>query len=142
MKILLNIMLLTSVIVLCGCEESHDPRVNMDDEVTSDSFVNNYITRPFGNAFSAIIGEGIEIERVVTTTNKSGLMEVHVQGYNRSVKTKRFEYFVEWMDRDGLVVETTTSTWLPVSAKRKSSFSFKSVAPNRNAVDFKINTRK
>ncbi len=142
MKSILNIMLAIGVFALSSCYEPSDPRVKLDEEVRSDTLGSNIVTRPVGAAFSALIGEGIEIERVVTQQNKGGFMEVHVQGYNRAVGVKRFEYRVEWFDAKGLLIDSTTSTWLPVSAKGKSSFSFKAVAPTREAVDFKINTRK
>lgn len=142
MKIILNVLLVLAVVVLTSCDKPHDTRVNMDDEVRSDTLTSNYITRPIGNALSALLGEGIKITSVVTRTNEAGFMEVHVQGFNHSSSVKRFEYRVEWLDDQGIVIESAATTWLPVSAKRKSQFSFKSIAPSRQAVDFRIDTRK
>ncbi|MBN1796118.1 MAG: YcfL family protein [Sedimentisphaerales bacterium] len=142
MKTTLNILLVLAAVYLVGCDEPVDNRINMDDEVRSDTLASNYVTRPIGDAFSALIGESIDIKRVATRTTEAGFMEVYVQGYNRAPSVKRFEYRVEWLDSQGLMLETTTSTWLPVSAKGKSTFQFKAIAPTRNAVDFRINTRK
>jgi uncharacterized protein YcfL len=142
MKTILNALLVLAVVVLTGCDEPPDSRINMDDEVRSDTLASNYITRPIGDALSALFGEGIDVKRVLTRTNEAGFMEVHVQGFNRSSAVKRFEYRVEWLDAQGIVIESAATTWLPVSAKGKSQFSFKSVAPSRQAVDFRIDTRK
>jgi len=142
MKTVLNILLVLGIFYLVGCDEPADPRINMDDEVRSDTILSNYITRPVGNAFSALAGHGIDIKTLATRTTDAGFMEVYIQGYNKSPSVKRFEYKVEWLDSQGLIIETTTSTWLPVSAKGKSTFQFKAVAPTRKAVDFRINTRK
>ena len=140
-KILNAVLLVLSVSVI-GCYEAYDSRINMDDEVRSDSIESNILTRPVGAAFSALIGEGIDIKDVKTVRNRAGFMEVHVSGFNRAVGVRRFEYRIEWIDGNGLVIDTHTSTWLPVSAKGKSIFSFKAVAPRREAVDFRMNTRK
>ncbi len=142
MKTTLNVLLILTAVMTSSCYEPHDSRINLDDEVRSDNLGSNYLTRPVGNALSALLGEGIDVTRVVTRTNNAGFMEVHVQGFNRAASVRRFEYRVEWLDKQGVVIETAASTWLPVSAKGKSEFSFKSIAPSRDAVDFRINTRK
>ncbi len=142
MKTTLNVLLILTAVMTSSCYEPHDSRINLDDEVRSDNLGSNYLTRPVGNALSALLGEGIDVTRVVTRTNNAGFMEVHVQGFNRAAGVRKFEYRVEWLDKQGVVIETAASTWLPVSAKGKSEFSFKSIAPSRDAVDFRINTRK
>jgi hypothetical protein len=143
MKTILNVILILGIFCLVGCEEqASDPRINMDDEVKSDTLLSNYVTRPIGDTFSALAGHGIDIKRLATRTTEAGFLEVYVQGYNRSPSVKRFEYKVDWLDSQNLIIENVTSTWLPVSAKGKSSFQFKAVAPTRKAVDFSINTRK
>jgi hypothetical protein len=141
MKIILSILLAAGVFCLVGCDEPVDSRINMDDEVRSDTIFSNYVTRPVGNAFSGLAGHGIDIKNVATRTTDAGFMEVYVQGYNRSPSVKRFQYKVDWLDSQNLVIENITSTWLPVSAKGKAAFQFKAVAPTRKAVDFRINTR-
>jgi len=112
------------------------------DDVRNSSLDNNIVTRPVAHAFSALIGEGIVIENAVTKRNAAGLLEVHVNGFNKSYQTKRFRYRVEWLDESGLVLETKTSVWTPVSAMGKSPFTFKTVAPRTEAVNFRMDTRK
>jgi uncharacterized protein YcfL len=139
----IGILLITLMIVACGCSKpSKDSRINLQPRVGSDTLGSNIVTRPVTNAFNILIGEGIEVREAVTRRNESGMLELFVLGYNDSVQTRRFQYKVEWLDADGLPVETKTSTWLPKSAARKSTFSIKVVAPRTDAVDFRMDTRK
>jgi uncharacterized protein YcfL len=138
------ILFYVSVVFLAiGCNEGQgDSRIKVREGVGSDNVVSNVVTRPVAKAFSALIGEGIEIDEAILVRNKAGLLELHVQGHNRSYSTKKFRYRVEWIDNNGLVIETKTSVWLRTSAMGKSPFSFKVVAPRTEAVDFRMDTRK
>ena len=141
-KLILNAMLLMVVLFLSSCNEANNSKIHLREEVGSDNIISNIVTRPVGKAFSALIGEGIEISDARLVRNKGGFLEVHVAGFNRSPSTRRFEYRVEWLDEAGLLLGTHTSTWLPVSAMGKSKFGFKSVSPRAEAIDFRIDTRK
>jgi uncharacterized protein YcfL len=142
MKTITNILLFVSVLVLMSCNKQQDSRIHLRSEVASDTLTDNIVTRPVAYAFSALIGEGIEITEAVTRTNEAGLLELHVNGFNRSQHTKRFKYRVEWLDKDGLLIQTKTSVWLRMSAIGKSPFSFKVVAPTPDAVNFRMDTKK
>ena len=142
MKSLLTKLFLVAFVFIAGCYKPYDPRINLKEEVRSDTLASNIITRPIGTAFSALIGEGIEITSMQTVQNKGGFMEVHIAGYNKATGVRKFEYKMDWLDGRGLVIDSSTSVWLPVSAAGKSAFNFYAVAPSRDAVDFKINTRK
>ncbi len=133
----------SAVFLAIGCgEERGDSRIKVREGVGSDNIVSNVVTRPVAKAFSALIGEGIEIDEAILRRNNAGFLELHVNGHNKSYSTKKFRYRVEWLDSDGLVVETKTSVWLRTSAMGKSPFSFKVVAPRTEAVDFRMDTRK
>ena len=138
----LELISLILIVVLCGCYEPHDKRVHLREEVRSDTLESNIVTRPVAHAFSDLIGQGLEITNAITRRNEAGILELHVEGVNKSHRTKKFRYRVEWLDEDGLLIETKTSVWLPYSAMGNSPFSFKAVAPRPNAVDFRIDTRK
>jgi uncharacterized protein YcfL len=138
----LEFIFTTLIVLASGCNQPHDSRIHVREEVASDTLGSNIVTRPITHAFSALIGEGIEVTNAVTMRDKAGLLELHVTGFNRSYDTKRFRYRVEWLDEKGLVIETKTSVWLPMSAMGKSPFSFKVVAPRTEAVNFRMDTRK
>ncbi len=125
-----------------GCGEEREPRIHVREGVASDNIVSNVVTRPVAKAFSALIGEGIVVDEAVTFRNDGGFLELHVQGRNKSYSTKRFRYRVEWLDANGLVLETKTSVWLRASAMGKTPFSIKVVAPRKEAVNFRMDTRK
>jgi uncharacterized protein YcfL len=130
------------VLLLCSCYQARDSRVHLRSEVRSDSLDDNIVTRPVVHAFSDLLGEGIVVNNALLTTNSAGIRELHISGFNQSYKTKRFMYRVEWLDGNGLLLETKTSVWLPMSAMGNSPFSFKVVAPRPEAVNFRMDTRK
>jgi uncharacterized protein YcfL len=135
-------ILLSAILLLTSCYQPRDSRIHVRETVRSDSLDNNIVTRPVAHAFSALIGEGIVIDNAITRRNNAGLLEVHVNGSNQSYETRRFRYRVEWLDENGLVIETKTSVWTPASAMGKSPFTFKAVAPRAEAVNFRMDTRK
>ena len=141
MKTITNILLLAALFALASCYEQKGP-VHLRTEVRSDDLGNNIVTRPVAFAFSALIGEGIEINEAVLRRNKGGFLELHINGFNRSFDKKLFKYRVEWLDSDNTIIETKTSVWTRVSAMGKSPFSFKAVAPRQEAVDFRLDTKK
>ncbi len=138
----LEFVLIALIVFSSGCQKPSDSRIHLRDEVGSDTLASNIVTRPVVYAFSALIGEGIEATDAVTRRNDAGFLELYINGYNKSVQTKRFRYRVEWLDEDGLMIETKTSVWLPMSAMGKSPFSIKVVAPRPQAVNFRMDTRK
>jgi uncharacterized protein YcfL len=142
MKTITNIVLLVLLVVLTGCYDPTDPRVKLREGVGSDDIIDNIVTRPVAYAFSALIGEGIEVTQAVTRRNASGFLELHINGFNRSQFNRRFQYRVEWLDENGLLIQTKTSVWQRASAMAKSPFSLKVVAPRKEAVNFRMDTRK
>jgi len=143
MKMLLLVACMIATVVLTGCnEESCDGRVQVQDKVKSDNLGGNIITRPFVAAGSGMLGHGIEITDVKQTRNEAGLLEVSVIGFNKAYNPNRFEYYAEWLDESGAVIESATDNWMPFSVNARSNFSFKVVSKSPNAVDFRINTRK
>ncbi|MGB7582409.1 MAG: DUF1425 domain-containing protein [Sedimentisphaerales bacterium] len=141
MRLMLNTLLLVVAVTLWGCQQE-DKRVTMAEDVKSDNVVTNIVTKPVIHAFSWIIGEGVEIDRAVTYVNKDGFLQLEIAGHNRAFNPIVFEYKVEWLDKTGMVIDTTTSKWLQTSAAAKVPFAIKAVAPRTTAVDFRMNTRK
>jgi len=142
MKTMMMLVMLAAALMLLGCgQHTHDPRVNLADTVGSAHLGSNIITRPVGQIFSAVVGEGIVIQNVSQRVTPQGFLEVQVQGLNQSHGIRRFDYQVEWLDAGGMVIPTKTSVWQPVSVQPKSPFAIRAIAPRTEAVDFRINTR-
>jgi len=141
MKAITNILLVALVLTFAACDQPAE-KIHIREGIRSDDLASNIVTRPVAHAFSALIGEGIEIDEAILMNNDSGFLELNINGHNRSYSTKRFRYKIEWLDANGLMIQTKTSTWLPQSAMGKSSFSLKAVAPRVEAVDFRMDTKK
>ena len=141
-----NLIILCVMLMLfgVGCgPKSSDDRVHMLSGLSGDSLGNNIITKPIRGVFEWLTGAGIVIDNaIMNRDNNAGLLQIFITGHNKSSKTKRFRYKVEWLDADGLVIETRTSVWQPMSAMGKSGFQIKSVAPRAEAVNFRMDTRK
>ena len=137
-----GIMLIVLMVLACGCtKQQQDPRINLQEGVASDTLGSNIVTKPVAHAFSALIGERIQVTRAVTRKNDAGFLQLQVEGYNNSYNVERFQYKVEWLDVDGLVIDSKTNVWLPTSAAGKSTFNIMATAPNAEAVNFRMNTR-
>ncbi|MBN2180587.1 MAG: YcfL family protein [Sedimentisphaerales bacterium] len=137
-----GILLITLMILACGCSKQGDSRIHMREGVGSDTLASNIVTRPVTHAFSALTGEGLIVKEAVTRRNAAGFLELFIVGYNESYNTRRFRYKVTWLDSDGLPIDTKTSTWKAFSATGKTTFSFKAVASRTEAVDFTMDTKK
>jgi len=139
----LAVYAMVAAVLVSGCRKpSSDPRVNVATGVGSDTVLNNVILRPVAKAFSALIGEGIEVQETTIRTTPEGFQEIQIRGYNRSYKIRRFDYLVEWLDRDGMVIPAKTNIWQRTSVQPKSTFTIRSIASRTDAVDFRMNTRK
>jgi len=142
MRVLL-VLCLSLLIAGCSGAKSKDSRVYARSGVGSDTLGDNPVTRAVTNAFAALTGKGIVIDSAVTRIDPdSGFLELYVSGHNQSPSTKRFRYRVEWLDGNGMVIETKTSVWLRMSAMGKCPFHIKAVAPRKEAIDFRMDTRK
>ena len=135
-------VILSFVVLLAGCGgQQHDPRVSVQSGVGSDTLASNIITRPIGQFVSFVIGEGIVVDNVKEVRTPEGFLQVQVSGYNQSMFKKQFQYRAEWLDGNGMVIDSIMSKWMTVSVPAKSVFSFKAIAPNPAAMDYRINTR-
>jgi len=141
MKTITNILLAALVFTFAACDQQPN-KINLRSGIGSDNLGSNIVTKPIAYLFSGLIGEGIEIDKAILARNDTGFLELNINGHNRSYNTKRFRYKIEWLDANGLMIQTKTSTWLPHSATGKSSFSIKAVAPRVEAVDFRMDTKK
>jgi uncharacterized protein YcfL len=129
------------VVLLAGCYKPYDQKVNVRSGVRSDTLENNIITRPVTNVVSVLIGERMVVNNVKEARTPEGFLQVQVGGYNESAYKKVFDYRVDWLDGNGMVIESVMSKWMTVSVMSKSSFAFKVTAPSAQAVDYRINTR-
>ena len=88
-----------------------------------------------------MLGEGIEVNETTLRTTLQGYKEIQIRGYNRAHNIRRFDYMVEWLDADGMVIPSKTAVWQPKSVQPKSVFTIRSDVPRKDAIDFRMNTR-
>ena len=139
----IGFILIVGTLLIPGCSKPNtDDRILVREDVASDTIGHNIVTKPIKHAFSALVGDGIEITEAVTRRNDAGFLELYVMGFNKAYDTKRFQYKVEWLDADGLLIETKASTWKLFSATGKNRFSITERATRTNAADFRMDTRK
>jgi hypothetical protein len=136
------VLVLSLLIVTAGCYKEYDPDVNLPPGVRSDSVGNNIITRPITGLISILIGEGIVVNNIKEARTPEGFLEVQVSGVNKSQYKKIFEYRPEWLDANGMLIDTVMSKWQTMSVMPESGFQFKVTAPTADANDYRINTRK
>jgi uncharacterized protein YcfL len=129
------------IIFAMGCYQQHDPNVKLQSQVRSDSLDNSIITRPIGAVVSFLIGQNIKVENVKEARTPEGFLEVQVNGRNESAFKKVFEYRTEWLDANGMIIDSVMSKWMTVSVPANSDFSFKVIAPSPKAANYRINTR-
>jgi uncharacterized protein YcfL len=138
----LVIMLIAIMVLAFGCgPKKKDSRIKVQEGVASDTLASNVITKPLAHVYSAITGERIEFTNATLRRNSGNILELQVEFYNRSYNTERFQYKIEWLDADGLVLNSSTNVWLPKSVASKSKETIFAAAPSEKAVDFKMNTR-
>ena len=138
----LGLFLIVMLILLPGCgKEQQDSRIKVQEGVASDTLGSNIITKPVMHAFSALVGDRIEVTNAAMRRNMSDILELQVEFYNKSYNTERFEYTVEWYDADGFKIKSNTDNWTKKAVAGKSNGRITAIAPNPNAVDFKMNTR-
>ena len=141
MRKIVELVIVITMVAVVGCKQS-DPRVHVREGVGSDTLGNNIVLRPVVHAFSALIGEGIVVDEALTRKTDEGFMELNINGHNKAYSTKKFRYKVEWFDENGFLISSKTNVWMQASAMGKSPFSIRATAPTRDAVDFKMDTRK
>lgn len=138
---IVSLCLLVSAIFLAGCANNSDPRVQMGDGVAEANLITNPIIAPFSKAISDLIGQGLVVESVIESTTPDGFYQVDITSHNNSYRTKKFHYRFEWLDANGALVTTKTSTWIPFSIAGNSTATIKGVAPRMQAKNFRIVTK-
>ena len=141
MRLILYILLCVITLASFACQPQ-EKGVILQEGVGSDNLALNIVTKPVVYTFMALANQGIEVRRAVTYVNKDGFMQLEVSAYNNSPDPRQFEYKVEWLDRNGMVVDSATNKWILYSAPGRAPFAIKAVAPRTDAADFRMNTRK
>lgn len=76
--------------------------------------------------------------RLNETTLDTGFLKVQAEVYNSTSKRKRANYRFEWFDANGMLIDTSLSSWKAISLAGKESQFINAVSPTKTATDFRL----
>ena len=83
---------------------------------------------------------GLERDVEVVSINQGmaneDLLRIQVNLKNLTKKSMNLNYKIEWMDEDGLVINDSSATWLPVYVRGAEIVAIKSVASSPTVQNF------
>lgn len=84
---------------------------------------------------SKMVGNRLEVIEY-NARKVNNLLQVQISAKNITRKDFQFEARFQWMDKDGMTVETPMTTWTPVSISAREKAFLKGIAPAENVEDF------
>lgn len=124
--------LAVTVVTGCGTVNTTSTRNGpADSAVEATTKVNNLLQQLFLTA-----------KEVRMNRTKGGPMEVQVDVENNGFSYKTFAYRFDWVDAKGNVIESQTSVWKSTNVPSGGSTVIRSVAPDEEATDFRLQVRR
>jgi len=129
---ILKCLLLTAVVLLVGaCQtvntvERANPRSEgnyiEDKRVTTDPDLNRIA----------------HVTRINEARLDNDLLKIQVELYNNTLKRKRFNYRFDWIDQNGMVMDTPLAAWRQMSLAGQEAGTITAIGPSPKAVDFRL----
>lgn len=82
------------------------------------------------------------ILQVRQTTVQDDLLKVDVEVLNTDTSPADIDYKFEWIDDQGMPVDSPTSTWLGKHLQAKETVSLVQIAPNPRCKDFRLKLQR
>ena len=117
-------------LVLSGC------RTPPSAGITVESYQKNSIT-----VNSKILRGWLNVTEVTAARGENDLLVAQITAQNTTQKDCQFEYRFEWLDKNGLAINTLMTTWIPISVSGMEKARMRAVAPSKAAVDFVLIVR-
>lgn len=124
MKRLMMIMFAIGAAALAGCASS--PVQPMDTRVT---------------VAPGLYGD-LYVSDVRCVKGGSGVLTMQANVVNNTSSQLRLQWRVQWLDADGMEIETIVSTWSDVAVQPYAIKGLKSTGPGPDAVDMRLYLRK
>ena len=86
---------------------------------------------------SSLANKGL-IVQIREATAGGNLLKIQAEIVNTTSSRHQVNYRFEWIDQDGMVIDTSMSRWTQISLAGKESTAISSVAPTPKAVDFRL----
>jgi uncharacterized protein YcfL len=100
-----------------------------------DSYPNTRVT-----ANSKMLAKRLEVSEY-NARKINELIQAQITVLNITRKNLQFEYRFEWKDKDGIIIDTPLTTWIPFSLAAKERSTLKAMAPSSKAEDFVLTVR-
>lgn len=84
------------------------------------------------------VEDDFKIESSIKANNENGMPIVQVILKNKEDEVKEVGYKLTWLTKDGIIVDTILSSWVYVKVDANKELVVKIVAPNKEAVKYKI----
>lgn len=91
---------------------------------------------------NAKLAKNLTVSDVITGQTKNGLMKVNLKLTSRHNKTIVAQSKFAWFDPNGVEIEVDTDAWRPLALNGKETRTLQGVAPNADAVAFKLRVRE
>ena len=119
-------------IFLIGCN-STNPVYQTTKEDPGDSSLLPELKRVF---MDSSLERDVQVLSINQGKASEDLLRIQVNLKNLTKKSMNLNYKIEWMDQDGLVVNDSSATWLPVYVRGAEIVAIKSVASSPNVQNF------
>jgi uncharacterized protein YcfL len=91
---------------------------------------------------NAKLARNLKVGDLTTGQTKNGLMKVNLTLTSRLNKTCVAQSKFAWFDADGAEIDPDTDAWRPLVLNGKETRTIQGLAPNANAVAFKLRVRE
>jgi uncharacterized protein YcfL len=115
-----------------GCS-STNPIHQTTKEDPSDSSLLPELKRVF---MDGGLERDVEVVSINQGVANEDLLRIQVNLKNLTKKSMNLNYKIEWMDEDGLVINDSSATWLPVYVRGAEIVAIKSVASSPTVQNF------
>lgn len=118
--------------LLCGCSTTVNS-VGRAQDIGQRQMVDDkrLLTDPSLDRKVRIIG-------INEATNPNGLLRINVEVLNLRRSLQPFNYRIDWLDPNGMPVETAGAAWIHREILGKETLNLTATAPNPAAKDFRI----
>lgn len=120
--IVLSVVACRTVNTIEPAERRAQPRVIRDARVITDPS----------------LGRKAAVLELRETTVGNGLLKIQAEILNTTNSRKEFNYRFDWIDDEGMVIDTLLSNWKRMSLAGQESSFVSAVAPTQRAVDFRL----
>lgn len=138
-----------SCLILCGCQSTVDTVENRDKSMQPNKVDTSRIST------DGFLKGRLQIIRVDKVQQPDGLLRVQVTARNARTgmwsqigswfmgdNPYRITYRFTWLDKDGMEVNTATSTWLPKQVIPGDTIRLVGISPNGRCKDFVLSIRE